>query len=147
MKVLRISANDTRNIRQQVLRPESPIDECVFDGDDDDQTFHLCVFIDSRLVSIASFYFEKHLQLEAPYQYRLRGMATLPDYRGQGHSSALLKTGFPIVIQNLCSLVWCNARENALGFYEKLGFQSDGDFFDIEDIGPHKLMIRKLEEK
>jgi len=61
LKVLRINAKDTHHIRKQVLREGYPVDTCKFDGDEDDQTFHLGAFSDGKLVSIASFYFEKHM--------------------------------------------------------------------------------------
>lgn len=114
-------------------------------GDSDEQTFHLGAFVESRLVSVASFYYEKNGYLEDPHQYRLRGMATHPDFRGQGLSRALLKTAFPLIKQNFCTLVWCNARLPALGFYEKLGFMQLGSTFDIPGIGPHVLVHKKVE--
>ena len=120
MKVLRINASDTYEIRNQMLRPGLPIESCHFDGDDDEQTFHLGAFVENKLVSVASFFFEKNSTFEDPYQYRLRGMATLPDYQKQGLSRELLKMAFPIVKQNMCSLLWCNAREVATGFYQKI---------------------------
>lgn len=146
LKVLRISPEDTLEIRHRVLRPYlDKKEDCVFPGDDSGQTFHLGGFLDSKLASIASFYFESNPAFEQPYQFRLRGMATLPDYQGKGLSSELLNMGFPIVKQNMCELVWCNARKGAIGFYEKVGFEKVGDFFDIPEIGPHLLMVKYLD--
>jgi predicted GNAT family N-acyltransferase len=145
LRVLRISASDTYPIRHQILRPGRPIESCHFQGDEDDQTFHLGAFVESKLVSVASFFFEKHPALDAPYQYRLRGMATLPEHRFNGLSSELLKMGFPIVKQNFCQLVWCNARLEAKGFYEKVGFVPTGEIFDVPEIGQHILMFKKLD--
>jgi GNAT superfamily N-acetyltransferase len=142
VKVLRVHSKDTYPLRHKVLRPHGTLADCVFKGDDDELTFHLGAFKDGKLVSVASFYFENHTQFEAthPHQYRLRGMATAPDCQGQGLSSALLKTAFPLIKQNQCTLLWCNARESAEGFYQKVGFQPHGDIFDIPLIGPHRLM-------
>jgi predicted GNAT family N-acyltransferase len=144
MKVLRINASDTYQIRSQVLRPGQPIESTHFKDDDNDQSFHLGAFIDSKLVSVASFYFETSPVLEEEFQYRLRGMATLPEHQGQGLSSALLKTAFPIIKQNFCQLLWCNARTSAQGFYQKVGFEKTGNEFDIKDIGPHVLMYKTI---
>ncbi len=145
MKILRISPRDTTPIRHKILRPGRPIEECYYPGDQEDQTFHLGAFVDSQLVSIASFYFEKHPHVPDPYQYRLRGMATLDEFRHKGFSSELLKMGFPIVKQNLCSVIWCNARISAQGFYEKIGFVLKSEApFDIPGIGPHVLMVKYL---
>lgn len=127
-----------------MLRPDSPIERCKFARDEEDQTFHLGAFMDNKLVSVASFYFEKHPDLEEPFQFRLRGMATLPDYQHKGLSTELLKMAFPIIKQNFCHLVWCNARVTAVEFYQKVGFEKVGEEFDIPGIGPHLLMFKSL---
>lgn len=144
MKVLQISARDTHSLRHKVLRQGRPIEECYFEGDEDDQTFHLGAFINTKLVSVASFYYERNPAFEDENQYRLRGMATLEEHRGSGHSRALLKTAFPIIKQNFCSLVWCNARLSAVGFYEKTGFVVTGEQFEVPIIGPHFLLFKKI---
>ena len=128
-----------------MLRPNGTLEDCVFQGDNDELTFHLGAFVDKKLVSVASFYFEKNDRFSDPYQYRLRGMATLPEHQGQGLSWALLRTAFPVIKQNQCTLLWCNAREKAMGFYEKVGFTPSGEFFSIPHIGKHILMSIKID--
>ena len=145
MEVLRIKAIDTYPIRHKMLRPSGTVEDCMFQGDHDELTFHLGAFVDKKLVSVASFYFEKHPAFSEAYQYRLRGMATLPEYQGQGYSSALLRTAFPVIKQNQCSLLWCNAREKALGFYKKVGFTATGELFSIPNIGKHMLMSVQID--
>ena len=144
MDVLRISASDTYEIRNLVLRPGLPVKTCHFDGDKDEQSFHLGAFVEKRLVSVASFYLENNPTFSDQYQYRLRGMATVPEQRKKGFSEALLRMAYPIIKQNFCSLLWCNARLSAQGFYEKAGFQTHGEIFEIEGIGPHILMSIKI---
>lgn len=144
MKVLRINATDTYDIRHMMLRNGRPRQEVVFPKDEDEQTFHLGAFFEGKLVSVASFYFENHPDLPDEYQYRLRGMATIPEFQHKGHSSALLKIAFPIIKQNLCSLLWCNARTSAMGYYQKVGFEKVGEEFDIPTVGPHVLMFKKI---
>lgn len=128
-----------------MLRPNGTLEDCVFRGDNDELTFHLGAFVDKKLVSVASFYFERNDLFPDQYQYRLRGMATLPEYQGQGLSSALLRTAFPVIKQNQCTLLWCNAREKAMGYYLKVGFKPSGDFFEIPQIGKHILMSIKID--
>ncbi len=144
MKVLRINASDTFQIRQQMLRPDHGLDECSFAGDENEQTFHLGVFQQGRLVSVASFYFEKHPDFKENFQFRLRGMATVDEHQRQGLSSALLKTAFPIIKQNLCHLLWCHARKGAIGFYKNVGFSTSQEEFDIPGVGPHMLMSKLI---
>ena len=140
MEVLRIKSIDTYPIRHKMLRPNGTVEDCMFQGDNDEMTFHLGAFVDKKLVSVASFYFENHPSFQDAYQYRLRGMATIPEHQGQGLSSSLLRTAFPVIKQNQCTLLWCNAREKAMGFYTKVGFQSSGELFTIQNVGKHMLM-------
>ena len=46
MNVKQIDAKDTYNIRNKILRPGLPVESCYFDGDNDDQTFHLGAYRD-----------------------------------------------------------------------------------------------------
>ena len=146
MKVLRINAQDTYPIRQQVLVPNHSAVKAKFANDDDeDISFHLGAFKNSKLVSVASFFYERNPIFEDMHQYQLRGMATLPEHQGLGLSSELLTTAFPIIKQNFCTLLWCNARESAVGYYEKVGFiKKNNEVFDIENIGPHILMYKQI---
>ncbi len=148
MKILRIAASDTYAIRHKVLGPHLTMDKIKFPNDDDeDLSFHLGAFQDGKLVSVASFYYEKSPEFSDLHQYQLRGMATLPEFEKKGFSSELLKVAFPIIKQNFCSLVWCNARKSAVGFYEKVGFQKlNENEFEIPEIGPHMLMFKKLSD-
>jgi GNAT superfamily N-acetyltransferase len=128
-----------------MLRPNGTFEDCIFQGDQDELTFHLGAFVEKKLVSVASFYFERNELFEDTYQYRLRGMATLPEHQGQGLSSALLKTAFPVIKQNQCTLLWCNAREKAMGYYLKVGFNATGDLFTISTVGKHMLMSIQID--
>lgn len=145
MDVKRISPEDTYILRNQILRPKGREDDYTFPGDHDEQTFHLGAFVDHKLVSITSFYFQEHPKIDQPHQYRLRGMATLASHRKQGLSKALIKTAIPIVKQNFCGVLWCNAREAAVGFYENIGFEAVGEFFTLPEIGQHLLMKYTIE--
>lgn len=144
MIVREIESEDTLNIRNLILRPGKAVSECRFHGDEDDHTFHLGAFVKRQLVSIASFYLEKNEKFSDTTQYRLRGMATLDDFRRKGYSASLIQTGIPTIKSNQASLIWCNARTNAVGFYEKIGFEKCSEEFTIKDVGPHYLMKMDL---
>jgi GNAT superfamily N-acetyltransferase len=146
MKVLRLNASDTYPIRQQVLTPDHDLQKSKFENDDEeDISFHLGAFIESQLVSVASFYYERNTEFTDLHQYQLRGMATLPKFQGQGFSSELLNMAFPVIKQNFCTLLWCNARVTAIGFYEKVGFKIHSTVpFEIEGIGMHVLMYKNI---
>lgn len=144
MQVKQISALDTHVIRQKILRQGKSLEECIFQHDDDDQTFHLGAFEEGKLVSIASFYYENNQAFADENQYRLRGMATLAEFQKRGLSSELLRVAFSLISKNFCTLLWCNARMEASGFYQKVGFEKVGETFEIEGIGPHVLMFKRI---
>ena len=54
MEVKQIDAKDTYNIRNSLLRQGLPVESCYFDGDKDENTFHLGAFEDDKLRSVAS---------------------------------------------------------------------------------------------
>jgi predicted GNAT family N-acyltransferase len=40
--------------------------------------------------------------------------------------------------------LWCNAREKAVKFYQNNGFEIIGEPFEIEKVGTHYVMFKKL---
>lgn len=149
MRIRFIKPPETHDVRQRVLRPMQAVAEMAWPLDDAEGSFHLGAEVDrdgsdDRLISVVSFVREHCVQLPGSHQYRLRGMATAQEHRGKGMGAALLRSGLEHLHHLKADLVWCNAREAALGFYEREGFTSQGAAFLIEGIGLHHLMFRQL---
>ncbi len=138
-----ITAEETLPIRQSVLRPGRPKMECIFEGDHAPQTFHLGAFTDDTLVGIASFVVDNNPYFSGK-QYRLRGMAVLPEYRGKNFGKELVAFGEKLIQEKGFDVLWFNAREVALNFYSRLGFISEGEPFEIPSVGTHYVMYKKL---
>lgn len=144
-----ISAAETRPLRAQILRPGQPPENLVYPGDDHPDVFHGGAFEDDRLVGIATIYPEAppdeyRNQLPTGGSFRLRGMATTPDVRGKGFGCDLLEACFEHIRRHDANLLWCNARVIALDFYRRMGFETVGHEFDIEGIGAHYVMWKKV---
>ena len=139
-----ITTTQTLPLRKRVLKPFLSEAECVNPGDDLPTTFQFGLVHNNQIVSIATFIQEPFAELPAAFPYRLRGMASDKRYQGQGFGREVLLYGLESLRQTNCDLVWCNAREIAFPFYEKLGFSYLGPLFDIKDIGPHKVMYKRL---
>ena len=116
------------------------LEDCDYPNDRNPDSFHLGAFESNQLISIASFYGERNERIVAWKQYRLRGMATLPQYQGKGVGLEVMKFGLDHLQNNKADVLWCNARTSAAPFYEKIGFDGFEETFEIEGIGPHKLL-------
>ena len=142
VSVKKIKAKDTYEIRQEILRKgvDLPI---KLQGDLEESTFHLGAFIDDKLVAVST-YMKTENSLFDTAQYQLRGMATLDEYTYNGCGRKMLLFAEQLLKEMGPKVLWFNAREVALDFYLKLGFQTKGDSFDIPLIGKHYLMYKEL---
>jgi len=139
-----VAAAATRPLRQQVLRPHQPPEHLLYPGDDAPGSFHLAAYQGERLVGTVSLSLEER-DGGGPARgssYRLRGMATHPEVRGQGVGAALLAEALRRMAEAGGERVWCNARTSAAGFYDRYGFARLGPEFELPGIGPHVLMER-----
>ncbi len=145
MKIELITALQTRELRQTVLRPNQHKDDLHYPGDDDFLTRHFAVFFDEEIIGIISIYQENSAVF--PYcqsQWRIRGMAVLPEYRQQGLATKLYINSENYVLDKKGELIWCNARVSAVPFYQKLGFIIHGEEFNLPGIGPHYVMWKRI---
>jgi len=69
-------------------------------------------------------------------------MAILKEYQSSGFGKLLIKEIFNFIKTNQTELLWFNARETAVPFYEKLGCIKKGASFEIPEIGAHFLMYK-----
>jgi GNAT superfamily N-acetyltransferase len=152
VRVVRVSADVLRPLRQAVLRPHQTLDDQVFAGDDAPEAGHFAAFADGddtgeAPIGIASITPEPFPGAGGPRpgDWRVRGMATDPDRgRGLGAGSALLAACLDHARRHGGRRAWCNARTPARGFYERAGFVAEGEEFELAAIGPHFLMWMDL---
>ena len=142
MPVSLIPASDTYPLRLKVLRPGSTLADTHFDSDLIEGFFHMGLYLDGRIVVVASFHPRSHPALGGEAAYQLRGMATDPAHAGKGHGSTLLQAALEELKRRSARLLWCNARIMAVPFYQRHGLVTEGPEFEIPGIGRHCLMWR-----
>ena len=142
--IKQITSRETFPVRHPVLRPGKPVESCIFDGDDLPSTIHLGVFNDDRAVGVLSIFEMKTPLLDGEKQFQLRGMAVLPEYQKKGLGELLMQGAEDTIAAKGGKAIWFNAREVAVGFYEKMGYAITGEPFSIGDIGIHHVMYRQL---
>ena len=133
MEIRSIKWQDTLIIRHKVLWPDKPMSFCHVDGDA--QAQHFGVFLDERLVCVASIYKDNR-------EARLRKFATLACYQGQGIGTKLIKHIIEQLKSDGIKRFWCDARVSAQGFYEALGLEKYNDEFNKSGIAYCKMQIR-----
>jgi len=80
---------------------------------------------------------------ENPATVRLRQMAVLNDLQGKGIGRALMIFAENIARDHGYKTLSMHARKNAVGFYEKMGYNIASDEFTEVTI-PHYVMEKKL---
>lgn len=138
-------------LRWQVLRPGLPLEAACFEGDEDLTTWHFAALLpEGQVVGVASYFLTPSPWHTAGRAYRLRGMATHPDYqRRAGVGRMLLLRSLAFLGQQGAELVWCYARLQAVPFYEKMGFAwvEEAGIVDIPGVGPHRAGYLILSQK
>ncbi len=162
---------ETYPIRHQVLRPHQSVDDCRYPGDRDASTRHLGAFqrtmiaaadqphqqtqLDIQeskdygtesLIGICSIYQQQHPELSSIDSCQLRAMATLPAARGLGVGLMLLTAAEQHAQSLKHQGLWANARETALGFYQRAGYDVVSEKFSLPDIGAHWLVRKSLSQ-
>lgn len=145
-----ISHLETRLLRHVVLWPhKSGPAVCTIEGDEN--ALHLGAFTDAgEHVGVCSLFFgmwserfPEVLSVEEPV-CRLRVMGTLPEVRGRGAGRVLIERATVEAKGMGAAWLWCDAREVALGFYERMGFAYCSDFYVVPEIGRHRMMAMEL---
>ncbi len=140
-----ISPDLTRPLRHRVLWPHiEKVEDCVIDIDGRADAIHLGVFDGEKIVSIGSLFQMDSNKIQFEKQYRLRAMATDPDYRGQNAGRVLIEKSFELLKEKGVDVLWCDARKIAVGFYESLGFSKLPEEYEVPKIGPHYFMWKEL---
>ena len=147
MLVAEIEAAQTHDLRRRVLRGGGS-EHLVFPEDGRPGAFHLGVrpAPDGAVVAVASFAPEPTPHRPGRRAARLRGMVTEPDLQGRGIGRRLLAEAVGRLRAGGVEVLWANARDSALGFYERLGFEVVGEGFLAGPAGdiPHHIVVLDL---
>lgn len=143
MTVRRISVADARVLRDRVLRASMPEGRSVYSGDDAQDTLHAGAFVDGIMTGVATVCRELMPRRSITGQWRLRGMATLEEFRGRGFGRRLAEHCAAHATYHRGSLLWCSARVVAVSFYLSLGFEKHGERFHLPEYSS-EVYIRML---
>jgi predicted GNAT family N-acyltransferase len=135
-----VTAADTEDLRREVLRGGRPV---ALPGDDDPTVLHLGLYDGDRLLATGNLRREPAASAPDVPAWRVRGMATVPERRGQGLGEQILLALLAHACAHGGGEVWCHARTPARSLYERVGFEVVGEPWVDPEIGPHVLMVRR----
>lgn len=138
--VRRGKPHEVLDVRRVVLRAGMPKESAVFPGDEAPDTRHWVAVQGDRKVGVVTVIRapmpDPPIGIPVVPQWQLRGMAVLPELRGEHLGERLLAATHTEVEEPM----WCNAREAVVPFYRKYGWNAVGPPFEIAPIGPHRRM-------
>lgn len=94
-------------------------------------------FEGDRLVSVVRF--DRLSQTE----YLVRRMATAPDVQGMGYGRQVFEMAQAEAVQRGAQRIVLHARQTAIGFYEKLGYQLTGHS-EVHDGDENLEMVKRI---
>jgi GNAT superfamily N-acetyltransferase len=141
-----VSAAVTHELRRTVLRPQWPPGR-LLPGDEIPHALYLGARDEAgRVVSAAVIFAAPYLvHPDWPGAWQLRGMATAAGARSQGWGAQILAAAADIAADRGARLLWCEARVEAMPFYQRHGYVAEGPVFDHPQTHiPHRHMWREL---
>jgi GNAT superfamily N-acetyltransferase len=137
-----IQSSETYLVRQEELRKGKPLETCHFEGDDEKTTKHFGIELNEKIIGIVSVYQVNSQLFFNENQFQIRGMAVLEAHQQKGYGALLIERAEKYCFEKNASVIWFNAREKAVPFYEKNGYQTKGNSFEIPEVGTHFIMFK-----
>ncbi|MDQ1515061.1 MAG: hypothetical protein QOE80_891 [Actinomycetota bacterium] len=152
MLVEDVEAEATHDLRWRILRNRRAGAPVVFPEDSRAGAFHIAVRdVDETgtgsgaILAVASFIPEEITYRPGRTAVHLRGMAVDGPSQQHGLGRLLVTTVLERLRRDGVAVLWCNARDSAIGFYSRLGFEVVGDGFVLPESGvAHHVMLRDL---
>lgn len=119
-QIKKISYKDTLVIRHKVMWPNKPLEYVQLPNDDTGN--HYGFFVKENLVAVISLFIKNDA-------VQFRKFATRQAFQGKGFGSKLLAHVIDITEKENYQKMWCNARLNKTGFYNKFGFKETNTNF------------------
>lgn len=128
---------DAQIVREKVFQKEQCVEAKLDVDGEDDNAFHFVAYNDKEEpVGTARLRF-----FDQGKTAKIERLAVLPAYRNQGVGKNIMETIDQYLDNRHVKTGYLNAQLHTKGFYEKFGFEQEGETF--EEIGsPHVKMVK-----
>jgi len=120
MKVTEIFAEETYDLRSEVMWPDKSQNFVVLE--DDKEGVHFGLWKDDKIISVISLFIKGN-------EAQFRKFATAILEQGYGFGTILLKHLMTFVVDKKINRLWCNARADKVSFYESFGMRQTSQSF------------------
>lgn len=127
--------DEARELRFRVLREPLGFSRADVIVESEDDSMHLVAVAEARVVACVM------LTPQSPTRGKLRQMAVHPSLQGTGLGRALVRHLEQALDAEGFNEIELHARNHAVGFYEKLGYATEGDPF--EEVGVRHFLMHK----
>ena len=124
-------------LRNEILRKPLGLSFSEDEIEEEKDNLLIAAYEDDRMLGCCM------LVEEAPDTVRLRQMAVKNDLQGKGIGRALMQFAENLARDRGYKRLTMHARKNAVGFYEKMGYNTSGEEF-LEVTIPHYNMEKNL---
>lgn len=125
IQIREIQAQETYNLRHQVMWPNKPIEFAKLN--DDENGIHFGLFKDSHIISIVSLFVKDNCA-------QFRKFATKTSEQGNGYGTLLLDHLMTIACNEKIEKLWCKARADKVSYYERFGMIQTPERFSKEGV-------------
>lgn len=135
----------THGLRRLVLRDAEPDADVNYPEDQLPGAFHLAARDGAgEVVGVSTWAPSATVRRPGAVAWRLRGMATAPAVQGRGVGAAMLEAAVTRLRAAGVDVVWADGRDTALGFYQRHGWQVEGDGYVTGPGLPHHTVVLDL---
>lgn len=125
------------NLRDKILREPLGLRFNVDELSKEDKDYHLGILHEGNLIACLV------LTPKSKSVIKMRQVAVLESFQGQGIGRILVEYSESFSKAKGYKKIELNARENAIPFYKKLAYSTEGDFFEEVTI-VHQKMNKNL---
>ena len=131
-------------LRMAVLRDGTPSQDPRYADDDTEGSVNLGIRESGILVACSTWLPRPWPLDQTAPATQLRGMAVAKHLQSKGLGNILLQAGITRAKTLESTYVWARARDRALYFYERNGFETIGDQFidEASGLGHHLVMLK-----
>lgn len=145
-RVEQVAARALHELRRRVLRENDDTKSVDEARDAEPTSVHFAGLLDGRVVVSASFYPTSAPLRSDLRSFQLRFMAVDFEAQGHGYGARVLDVAESILADAGAEQLWANARDTALGFYLKTGWEvvPGSEHISAETQLPHHVIVKLL---